>query len=348
MKRWTKKAAAALMAGSLVAASLTGCGSSADNSEIVSSVGEDQITYGLANFYARIQQSSIEYYYENMMGYAVGAEMWASEVSDGVTYEDSTKDSILTYLQDMYLIKQHAEEYGVSLTEEDLTAIDETIATFNEDNSLENLEIISGEEEYVKEYLELMTLAYKMEEPMKEGVNEEVSDEEAAQKSMKYVYFEYTTTDADGNEVDMTDEEKEALKASAEEFTESLKNDPASDIDTLAAASGLEVSTVTFDAETTSPNADLIAAADALAAAGDVTDMIESDYGIYVGVLTSLLDREATDAEKLEIVEERKEEQYQSLLDEWREAVEITVYDEVWAKLDLEDTGVTYADSTEE
>ena len=302
MKRWTKKAAAALMAGSLVAASLTGCGSSADNSEIVSSVGEDQITYGLANFYARIQQSSIEYYYENMMGYAVGAEMWASEVSDGVTYEDSTKDSILTYLQDMYLIKQHAEEYGVSLTEEDLTAIDETIATFNEDNSLENLEIISGEEEYVKEYLELMTLAYKMEEPMKEGVNEEVSDEEAAQKSMKYVYFEYTTTDADGNEVDMTDEEKEALKASAEEFTESLKNDPASDIDTLAAASGLEVSTVTFDAETTSPNADLIAAADALAAAGDVTDMIESDYGIYVGVLTSLLDREATDAEKLEIV----------------------------------------------
>ena len=47
---------------------------------------------------------------------------------------------------------------------------------------------------------------------MKEGVDEEVSDEEAAQKSMQYVYFPFTTTDDSGNSTEMTDEEKEDLR----------------------------------------------------------------------------------------------------------------------------------------
>ena len=43
---------------------------------------------------------------------------------------------------------------------------------------------------------------------MREGVNEEVSDEEAAQKSMEYVYFSYTSTDESGSVTELTDEEK--------------------------------------------------------------------------------------------------------------------------------------------
>lgn len=69
-----------------------------------------------------------------------------------------------------------------------------------------------------------------------------------------------------------------------------------------------------FDAKSTSPDAALIEAANALAAEGDVTGAIESDAGVYVAKLTSLLDREATDQKKASIIEERKQEQYDSLL----------------------------------
>ena len=44
---------------------------------------------------------------------------------------------------------------------------------------------------------------------MREGVNEEVSDEEAAQKSMEYVYFSYTSTDESGSVTELTDEKKQ-------------------------------------------------------------------------------------------------------------------------------------------
>ncbi|MBO5460985.1 MAG: peptidyl-prolyl cis-trans isomerase [Ruminococcus sp.] len=347
MKHWIKKASAVMLAGCLTAG-MAGCADAqVDNSEIVATVGSDEISYGVANFYARMEQASVEYYYESLLGGTVGTDMWITEVEDGVTYEESVKDSIMEYLQNLYLIKQHAAEYDVALTEEDHTAITEAIAVFDEDNSLEDKEVVSGEEEYVREYLELLTLQAKMDAPMKEGVDEEVSDEEAAQKSMKYVYFEFYTTDEDGNQVDMTDDEKEDLIASAEDFAAALK-EGTSDIDTLAAEEGVEVTSITFDAETASPNTDLIAAADALEAEGDVTDIIESDYGVYVAVLTSLMDEEATEEEKLVIVEERKQEQYDALLTEWREATEITVNEEVWSKLDFEEIGVTYKDSSEE
>ena len=79
-----------------------------------------------------------------------------------------------------------------------------------------------------------------------------------------------------------------------------------------------------------------------------MTDVIETDGGLYVAELTSLLDREATDQEKENIVEQRRQDQYDSLLEEWREAADITVNDKVWNKVDFVDQGVTIITSEEE
>ena len=113
------------------------------------------------------------------------------------------------------------------------------------------------------------------------------------------------------------------------------------DFAAVAEELGVEAQTATFDSESTSPNEDLIAAADALANEGDVTELVETDSGIYVGELTSLLDRKATDAEKETIVEQRRQDQYDSLLQEWKDAIDIEVNTRVWNKVDFIDQGVT-------
>ena len=79
-----------------------------------------------------------------------------------------------------------------------------------------------------------------------------------------------------------------------------------------------------------------------------MTDPVETDSGIYVARLTTLLDREATDQEKETIVEQRRQDQYDSLLEEWRSAAEISVNESVWNKLDFEDLGITIITSEEE
>lgn len=347
MGQFGKKMIVMAVAGALAVSSLAGCSSSMNNDAVVAEVGKDQISLGVANFYARMQQAQYETYYAGMMG-MTGEDMWKQEVEDGKTYADGTKESVLEALENMYLLKQHASDYEVELTDDDKTAIEKAANRFIEDNTLEDKEVVSGYEKYVKEFLEVATIQRKMDKPMKEGVDEDVSDEEAAQKSMQYVLFSYTKTDEEGNSEALTDEEKETLKQTAQEFADNLKASEAKDIAAAAVEAGLEAQTATFDSESTSPNADLIAAADALENEGDITDIVETDSGIYVAKVTSFLDREATDTKKTSIVEERKQEQYDSLLKQWREDTEITEHDKVWKKVNFEKQGVTVKQSEEE
>lgn len=345
MVHFWKKAASLTAAGVLAAMSVTGCSGSIDTDAVAVTVGDEEITLGMANFYARMMQGQYETYYAGMMG-TTAEEMWAQDAGDDKTYEESVKDSILENLENMYIIYQHAADYEVALSEDEQKAIEDAAAKFSEDNTEDVKEIVSGHQKYIEKFLELSTIQSKMDSKMREGVDEEVSDEEAAQKSMQYVYFSYTTTDDSGNSTELTDEEKESLRASAQSLSDRAKN--GEDMEAVAGELSVEVQTATFDSESTTPNEDLVAAADALATEGDVTDVVETESGIYVGKLTSLLDREATDQEKTNIIEQRKQDQYDSLLEEWREAADIQVNEKMWKKVDFDDTGVTIITSQEE
>ncbi len=349
MMRLRKGAAIAAAAGALTAMTVTGCSGSLDPDAVVMTVGGEEVTLGVANFYARMTQAQYETYYLGMMssnGMTMTAEdMWNQEY-DGETTEESTKESLLESLQNMYVISQHAEEYDVSLTEDEEKAISDAADQFGKDNTDEAKDKVSGYKKDIEKYLELVTIQTKMDSAMKEGVDEEVSDEEAAQKAMDYVFFSYTTTDDSGATVALSDDEKTALKTTAENLTERVKN--GEEMADVAEESSTAVQEATFDAETSTYDADLIAAADALAEVGDVTDVIETDNGLYVAQLTSLLDRDATDTKKQEIVEERKQEQYDSLLEDWKDAADIEVDEKVWDKIDFIDQGVTIITSEDE
>ena len=333
-----KRAAVLTVAGLLTAGTLAGCSGSINTDAVVATVGNEDITLGVANFYARMTQGQYETYYAGMMG-MTGEDMWAQEVEEGKTYEQAVKESIMTELENLYIIAQHAADYEVSLTEDEQGAIREAATQFDERNSDETKEAVSGYRKDIEKYLELFTIQNKMESKMKEGVDEEVSDEEAAQKAMKYVYFSFSSTDDSGNTVDLTDEEKEALRDDAQTLADRVKD--GEDMTEVAEEMGLTVNDLTFDEESTGPNEDLVAEVDGFTEVGETTGPIESDLGIYVGQLTSLLDRDATDQEKNNIVEERRQEQYDSLLEEWRDGVKIEVDEKAWDKIDFNETGVT-------
>ena len=342
MNQWKKRVTALGLAGMLAVTGLTGCGSM-NNDDVVATVGESEIKLGVANFYARMQQAQYETYYAGMMG-TTGEELWAKE-TDGKTYEQSVKSNMIKSLENMYILEQHASEYDVALSEDEKKAIDKAAEEFDENNALEDKEAVSGYNKYVKKVLELLTIQSKMEDVMTADVDTEVSDDEAAQKSMKYVFYSYTKDENDSTST-MSEIEKTEAKQKATDFAEKLKNSDTKDIDAVANEAGMEVQTATFDSESTSPNADLVKAADALTAEGDVTDAIETDSGIYVAKVTNFLDRTATDAKKQSIVEERKQDQYDAFLKKWRKKTDIDLNKRVWKKVDFQKQGVTVKDTS--
>ncbi len=338
MKLLKRRCVAAAAAGTLAAGLLMGCGSSdVNHDEVVATIGDSEVSYGVANFYSRMMQSRYENYYTTLTG-ETPAEFWLQQWGEG-SYENYVKSGLIEDLENLYILSQHADEYGVTVTEEEEKAIAKAAADFEEDNALEAKEVVSGYTKYIEEYLRLATIEEKMDAPMKEGVDEEVSDEEAAKKTMKYVYFAYSNEKEDGSSEAMSEDEKKKLKKKAEKFAKDLQNSEEKDIDAAAEKEGLEVENASFDSEMTAPYVDFVKAADQLEE-NEVTDAIDSDGGLYVGKVTSLFDREATDKEKERIVRERKDDQYDSLLKKWKEDTKITLNEEVWQKIDFAYQGI--------
>lgn len=335
-----KKILMLMMAGMLSVVSLAGC-SSFKEDEVVATVGDQKITADIANFYARYVQAQYETYYSAYLG----ENMWDSEAAKGKTYEESVKDSVLESLEDMIVLEAHMKDYEAGLSDEEKSVVEKAAKKFDNVNALEDKEKVSGSEETVKRVMTLMAIQQKMQKKIQEGVDTEVSDEEAAQKSMQYVLFSYKTEDEDGKSVDMTDEEKKEADKKAKEFAKGAKD--AKDFEAFVKEQGLEAKKATFDSESVNLAEDLIKEADKLKE-GEVTGVVKTDGGCYVAKLTSLLDREATDARKDTIVNERKQKLYTDTCKEWREKADISVDKDVWKKIDFKELRVTMREEVKE
>lgn len=343
MGRWKMRAACLALCAVFAAQGLAGCSQKTDDAKQVIQIDDVSVPFGVVNFYARMQQASYETYYPAMMQ-TTAQEMWKQEAGEKETYESSTKKSIIESIEELYLLSAHAKEYNVSLSDEEKEKIAEAAKAFVENNDAKDLELVSGTQDNVQQILTLMTVSQKMQKEMTKDVDTNVSDEEAAQKKMEYVFFSYTDPSKDQSQTDGSAQADESYKAAqkekAQSFLDSVMASDGHDMQALS-SDGVKVQTATFDKDTTTPDAALIGQVDALSAEGDVTGLVETDSGIYIGKLVSLMDREATDAKKDSIVNTRKQDKYTEIMDGWKKEAKIKVDEKVWKKVSFDKLGVT-------
>ena len=250
-----KRVVACILAVACIA-SLNGCGSKFNGQDTEVEVGDEKVTADVANFFARYQQAQFETTYSSYLG----DDFWGKEVTDGKTYEENYKDSIMDSLEEMYILDEHKDDYKVSLSDDEEKSIEDAAKKFTDSNDSAAKDTVSGDEKTVKKVLELLTLQKKMETAMTADVDTNVSDEEAAQKKLQYVLFSTKTKGSDGKSTDMSDDEKAEVKKKAEDFQKDAAS--AEDFSVFATAVGASATDLTFDSDTTSPNEDLIKAAD--------------------------------------------------------------------------------------
>lgn len=348
MRKLSTKLACGMLATALGASALAGCGS-LDGTQTVATVDGEKVTLGLASYMLRTDQAEMEGYYRMLaQNYGMdGGEYWSTETEDGKTYGEDVKDNVMSTIKQLYVMRAHAEEYGVSITEEEQTAIDEAAQTFMESNDQETLDALAVSEEDVKTYMELYTIRQKMREPMVADVDREVSDEEAAQTRVTFVEIstEGTETDEDGNTVDLTDEEKAEKKDQAQQVLDKVTaaEDPASaDMDALAKEVDENLAAVerTFSSSGEGDETTDQAIKDAVADLEDgqvVSQVVEGESAYYVVRLDQQFDEEATENEKDLIISDREDTQYENLVKEWTDAAEMEVEKSVWNRVKVTD-----------
>lgn len=349
-KRWI---AAGLCAG-LAMSVLTGC-SSVNKNDVVMTVDDTKVTLGEAAFWLRYNQANTEVYLGSLFG---EGNMWEQDIfGTGVPYGTTMKQQILDNLKEMVLMEQHASEYDVALTAEEEAAIDEAVQTFLNANDDKTLKAMYANAETVDRMLTLCTIRDKMETEIKKGVDTNVTDEEAAQKAIQYVSFTAaSTTDEDGNTVEPTDEEKEAVKQQAQDVIDAVNDGKTLEEAVTEVDEEKNVISSTYGEDNSTLNEALKEAADALADGEICAEPVEmsSGNGWYVVQMVSTFDKEATEDRKAEIISERENELLTTTLEGWEPEV-YEVDTELWEKITFnvgfnapeEETEAAASDSTE-
>ena len=214
MRKLNKTAACGILAAALAAGTLSGCSKAIDGTKTVATVGDEKVTLGLASYMTRDQQAQTMSYYNMLMSqYGVSgsaSNVWDQKGDDGKTVGESSKDGVMKTINQLYVLKAHAADYDVTITDDEEKAIKEAAAEFIKDNDEKILKKLAVSEDDIVTYLELVTIRSKMHDPMTADVDTEVSANEKDQTRVTIVKVstEGTEKDDDGNTIDLTDEEK--------------------------------------------------------------------------------------------------------------------------------------------
>ena len=204
MSKYGKRILATGMCVAMTAGLLTGCSSSTDKT--VAKMGDTEITLGEAEFMLRYNQAKTQGYLGAMFGGETNVFL-QDLTGSGQAYGETVKESVMNDLKEMTILEQHMSDYNVELTEDEKSAIEEAAKEFMAANDKDVLKEMAATEETVTRILTLYTIQSKMETAIEADVDTEVSDDEAAQKSIQYVYFTIPETESETE--DATDADSE-------------------------------------------------------------------------------------------------------------------------------------------
>lgn len=319
---------------------LTGCGS-INPDKTVATVNGTEISLGLANYMAQYTAVDYDTYY---MSY-FGQDMWTKQSGDNAeTMTDRVKANTLQSLEEYYLLEEHMDEYGVSLTEDEMNKIASAAADFMSVNTEEALEAMGATEEYVKEQLRLATLQQKMYDAIVAGADTNVSDEECAQKTFSYVRVSKTASTDEAES--KTDEEAaaEAKDKAQQILDEALTGSSEDPLQTAAEAHDASKATCSYgtkdlqseDDNSTYLDMAVLEAADKLGEGEYNKTLIDTDKYYYVIRMDSLDDKDAAERERQSIISDRKQALYDETLNGYKDAAQWSVDDKAWEPVNFD------------
>ena len=322
MRRKFYRLIALCLATGLAAVSLTGC-----------KVGNTQIrleSSGLANhksvFVINDYKCSLKMAklylsnYRNLYGSAYGMDLWQYDFGDA-SLEDYVKDVTLQELSRIVCMDLLAEKQQMSLTDEENNLVKQAAQEYYDSLSDAEKSYMDVHESDIQEAYASYALAEKLYRTMTEGIDEEVSDDEARVIRVQQIYV----TDAGiAKEVQKKLKDGEDFAAVAGTYNEKSK------IETTVARGDYpqDVENIAFNLDNDT-----------------CSEMIETEDGFYFIKCLNKLEEQLTEENKSNIRIKREKEQFEDAYQSFVDSAAFEMNDSLWKEITLEDTSDITTDS---
>lgn len=263
--------------------------------------------------------------YENVYG----TEIW--EVShDGMTLEENIKETVLAKIaqvKSMYLL---AKEKGVELSDDEKVTLEQAVDAYYSSLSQEEIRAMGVSKETILELYQEYAYAEKVYDQIIADINPEISDDEARTITVEHILIKTYTTDSAGRRTILSGEKKQKAYETAQEIY-ALATNGENDFTQLATEYS-EDETIRYSFGKGEVDARFEEVAFNLGT-DEISEVVETDSGYEIIKCINTLDREETDANKIKIVEKRKNEAFGAEYDAFVATLARSLNEKLWGEI---------------
>ncbi len=256
--------------------------------------------------------------YQNIYGHEFGVNLWEHEfghIISNDTLDDYVKDVTLWELASIMCMTQLAKVQGVVLTDSEMVKVERATEEYFNSLSKEEIAYMGIDKSKLKDCYIKYATAQKLFDTLTQGVNEEVSDDEARVMRIQQIYV---TDSAIGEEV------QKKLQDGDDFATVSSNYNEANTIEKYLKREEypIEVENVAFNLDN-----------------GEQSGMITTSEGCYFIKCVNKYEAEMTEANKINIIAKRRKEQFEDVFQGFVETSEFELNETIWDSIMIDTSG---------
>ena len=254
-----------------------------------------------------------------------GREIWETN-ADGVTLEENVKNIALAQIAQIKTMNLMAEKYEVKLSDEEEARAENAAKAYYGTLGEREVELLGVTEKTIRSLYKEFARAEKMYQYTIKDINPEISDDEARTITVQHILIKTYALDGTGKKIEYTEEAKQDAYKRAREAMELAKE--GEDFDALIRRYS-EDDKATYSFGKGEMEESFETAAFNLGT-GEISDVVETEFGYHIIKCINTFDREETDANKIKIVEQRREEAFGQEYDAYMETLTRNLNEELW------------------
>ena len=258
--------------------------------------------------------------YKNLYGVVHGVDLWNFEFEDN-SLQDYVKSVTLSQLTKVYAMNLMAEEKEIELTQEEKKLCWDAADSYFQSLNGDEKDYISMTKSQLEEAFERYAVAEKLYRQMTEGIDQEISDDEARVIRLQQIYV---------YEESLAKEVAEKIAQDVDFETLASNYNKASSIERTAARGELpkEVEEVAFNLDD-----------------GQISSGIETENGFYFIKCISKYEKDLTEENKQVILVRREKEQFQDAYDAFVESEKKAINVKIWDSIQIDENLTIVTDS---